>query len=217
MGLSDEKRLQSLYEVTVRNRTDILVNENISVENDWDFVWNRFTLCNNACFELYEKLEIISSSDTQDSYELTTTNNLKFKIFINFINKSLLDNRLLNAAMFNKDKKLYTQLINAVKKTSNPIMNVFFADEADETKLTNLVKNFTFAVFGGVKDAIENSLSSKYDNPPDVVFVDLDKQEPRRLRIYKKFFGPAFGWFPNELVIDIPNERHQTVWFWRNS
>ena len=216
MALSDEKRLQSLYEVTVRNRTDILVNENISVENDWDFVWSRFALCNNACFELYEKLEIISSSDNQDSYELTTTNNLKFKIFVNFLSKSLLDNRLLTAAMFNKDRELYKQLADTVKKTPNPIMNVFFADESDNIKLTGLVKNYTFAVFGGVKDAIENSLASKFDTPPHVVFVDLDKREPRRLQIYKKFFSPALGWFPNELSIDIPNERHQTVWFWRN-
>lgn len=214
---ADTRQLQMLYEATVKERTDIFVNEKIDIEKDWEFLWGKFSICYNACYELYEKLDLINSSSEQDLYELTTTNNLKFKIVINFLDKSKVDNRLLLAAMYNKDKHLYNSLVQAVKKTQNPIMNVYFADEINNTKLTGLVGNFTFAVFSGVKDALTNSLVKKYGTPPDIVVIDLDKQEPRRLGIYKKFFGPALGWFQNELVIDMPREQHQTAWFWRNS
>jgi hypothetical protein len=94
-------------------------------------------------------------------------------------------------------------------------MHIYFEDQTGSKNLTGLVKNFTFAVFGGIKDAILKSIADRAKTRPDVVFVDINKNEPKRLRVYKKFFGPALGWFEKELHVNSIHENYETVWFWR--
>lgn len=213
---SDFKKLEMLYEATIKNRTDALVLENFDTEKDWDFLWSRFTVCFSACYELYESLELASSNSKQDKYHLTIADDLFFTIAINFIDKQEIDNRLLMAAAYATPKDKFDGLKNAIKQTPFPVMHICFEDKTGNKDLTGLAKNFTFAVFGGVKDAIQKSIANRIETRPDIVFVDIDKREPKRLRVYKKFFGPALGWFDNELHTAPPYENFETVWFWRS-
>lgn len=212
---NDFEKLEMLYEATIKSRTDALLLENFDVDKDWDFLWSRFTVCFNSCYELYEALEISSTTKQQDIYNLAIAENLKFKIAINFIDKQKLDNRLMTAAAYADSKENFKKLEHAITNTPYPIMHIYFEDQTGNTNLTNLVRNYTFAVFGGVKDAILNSIAKRAETRPDIVFVDINKKEPKRLRIYKKFFGPALGWFEKELHVNSPHEQYETVWFWR--
>ena len=212
---NDFEKLEMLYEATIKNRTDALLLENFDVDKDWDFLWSRFTVCFNACYELYEALEISSTTKQQDIYNLAIAENLKFKIAINFVDRQKLDNRLMTAAAYADSKENFKKLEQAISNTPYPIMHIYFEDQTGNINLTNLVKNYTFAVFGGVKDAILNSVAKRAETRPDIVFVDINKKEPKRLRIYKKFFGPALGWFEKELHVNSSHDQYETVWFWR--
>lgn len=215
MRSEDNHKLEMLYEATIKNRTDALLLESFDVEKDWDFLWSRFTVCFNACYQLYESLEVESSKQEQDIYNLIISDELQFKIAINFIDKQKLDNRIMYGAAYVDSKEQFEKLKQAIANTPYPIMHIYFEDKTGNKDLTNLVKNFTFAVFGGVKDAILKSIAKRADTRPDIVFVDINKKEPKRLRIYKKFFGPALGWFEKELHVNSPHEQYETVWFWR--
>ena len=212
---NDFEKLEMLYEATIKNQTDALLLENFDVEKDWDFLWSRFTVCFNSCYQLYEALEISSSTKQQDIYDLTISEDLKFKIAINFIDKQKLDNRLMTTAAYASSNEDFKNLKQAITNTPHPIMHIYFEDKTGNKNLTGLARNFTFAVFGGVKDAILKSIATRAETRPDIVFVDIDNREPKRLRVYKKFFGPALGWFEKELHINSPHERYETVWFWR--
>lgn len=212
---NDFDKLEMLYEATLRTRTDALLLENFDTEKNWDFLWSSFTVCYNACYQLYESLEVVHANTQQDVYTLTISDNLKFKIAINFIDKQKLDNRVMYAAAYTDNKQKFKELQRAIGNTSNPIMHIYFEDQTGNKNLTGLVKNFTFAVFGGVKDAILKSIANRTETRPDIVFVDISKNEPKRLRIYKKFFGPALGWFDKELHVNSPSDVYETVWFWR--
>lgn len=205
------------YEATIKHRTDALLLENFNAEKDWQFLWDRFTVCFSACYQLYESLELTTSNQQQDVYTLTISDDLVFKIAINFIDKQKLDNRLMVAAAYADSKEHFKKLKDAISNTPFPIMHVYFEDQTGNKNLIGLVKNFTFAVFGGIKDALLKSIASRADTRPDVVFVDINKSEPKRLRIYKKFFGPALGWFDEELRVNSPYEKYETVWFWRKN
>ena len=212
---NDFDKLEMLYEATIKNRTDALLLENFDVDKDWDFLWSRFTVCFNACYQLYESLEKESSKPHQDIYNLVISDDLYFKIAINFIDKQKLDDRIIYGAAYADSKEQFANLKQAIANTPHPIMHVYFEDKTGNKNLTNIVKNFTFAVFGGVKDAILKSIAKRAETRPDIVFVDINKKEPKRLRIYKKFFGPALGWFEKELHVNSPHEQYETVWFWR--
>lgn len=212
---NDFEKLEMLYEATIKNRTDALLLENFDVDKDWDFLWSRFTTCFNACYNLYEALEISSTTEQQDIYNLAIAENLKFKIAINFVDRQKLDNRLMTAAAYADSKENFKKLEQVISNTPYPIMHIYFEDQTGNINLTNLVKNYTFAVFGGVKDAILNSVAKRAETRPDIVFVDINKKEPKRLRIYKKFFGPALGWFEKELHVNSSHDQYETVWFWR--
>jgi hypothetical protein len=212
---NDFHKLEMLYEATIKNRTDALLLENFDTEKDWDFLWSRFTVCFNACYQLYESLQVTSSKQEQDVYDLTISDDLQFKIAINFIDKQKLDDRIISGAAYADSEEQFQKLKQAIANTPHPVMHIYFEDKTGNVNLTTLVKNFTFAVFGGVKDAILKSIATRAETRPDIVFVDISKNEPKRLRIYKKFFGPALGWFEKELHINSPYERYETVWFWR--
>lgn len=211
----DSKKLEMLYEATIKNRTDALLLESFDAEKDWDFLWDRFTVCFSSCYQLYESLDLTTSNQQQDVYTLTISDDLVFKIAINFIDKQKIDNRLMVAAAYSDSKEQFKKLKEAVSNTSFPIMHIYFEDQTGNKNLTGLVKNFTFAVFGGIKDAILKSIAKRAETRPDVVFVDINKKEPKRLRVYKKFFGPALGWFDQELHVNSPSDVYETVWFWR--
>ena len=213
----DVQGLEMLYEATIKERTDALFLETFNVEKDWDFLWSRFTVCFSACYQLYESLDLTTSNQQQDVYTLTISDDFVFKIAINFINKQKLDNRLMVAGAYSDSKEQYKKLKEAVSNTPFPIMHIYFEDQTGNKNLTGLVKNFTFAVFGGIKDAVLKSIANRVETRPDVVFVDINKKEPKRLRVYKKFFGPALGWFEEELHVNSSTENYETVWFWRKN
>jgi hypothetical protein len=211
----DIQKLEMLYEATIKERTDALLLETFNTERDWDFLWSRVYVFFCCWYQLYESLDLTASNQQQDVYALTISDELVFKIAINFIDKHKLDNRLMVAAAYSDSKNQYKKLKEAVSITPFPIMHIYFEDQTGNKNLTGLVKNFTFAVFGGIKDAILKSIANRVEKRPDVVFVDINKKEPKRLRVYKKFFGPALGWFEEELHVNSTQENYETVWFWR--
>jgi len=212
----DLKKLEMLYDATCKERTDILVTESLTVENNWDFIWDRYMLCKIGCYQLYESLELTSHKQEQDIYELIIADELKFKVVVNFIPKQKIASDIMMLSYQfgnNEDIKSLTSTFN---KTKNSIMHVYFEDEDQQTKLTGLVRNYSFAVFGGVSDAIQTSKLKRFDDRPDIMFVHLNKMEPKRLNVYKKFFKDSFVNFDKMFVNEHEGERYSSVWFWKS-
>ncbi len=205
-----------LYDATCRERTDILLYEHLDVEKDWDFVWSRFILCQVACYQLYEELNLIKDTFEQDVYELIITNGMKFKIAVNFIPKQKLANNIMMLIFDNRANNEVFQLKKAFTNTKQPIMHIYFEDEYKNTNQTNLVRNYSTGVFSGVLDAINQSKLKRFEQPADIMFVHLDKREPRRLKIYKKFFHDAFPKF-DKMFIDQKATNYDVIWFWKST
>ncbi len=213
----DYKKLEMLYDATCRERTDILVAEGLTIEKSWDFIWDRYMLCKIACYQLYESLELTDHKQEQDIYELTISNNLKFKIVINFIPKQKIASDIMMLSYKYRDNNDAMSLVNTFNKTTNSIMHVYFEDENQQINLTGLVRNYSFAVFGGVSDAIQTSKLKRFDDRPDIMFVHLNKTEPKRLNVYKKFFKDSFTTFDRMFVDELESEKYNSVWFWKSN
>jgi hypothetical protein len=212
----DIQKLEMLYDATCRERTDILLFEHLTIEKDWDFIWSRFVLCQTAIFQLYESLTLLKDTPEQDVYELVITNGLKFKVAVNFIQKQKLSNNIMMLAFDNRTNEDVVSLSNAFSNTQQPIMHVYFEDEHKNTNQTNLVRNYSTGVFGGVLDAINQSKLKRFDHPSDIMFVHLDKREPRRLKIYQRFFKDAFPKF-DKMFVDQTAADYDVAWFWKSS
>ena len=212
----DIQKLEMLYDATCRERTDILLFEHLTIEKDWDFIWSRFILCQTAIFRLYETLTLLTDTPEQDVYEIIITNGLKFKVAVNFIQKQKLANNIMMLAFNNRMNDVMTSLSKAFSNTQQPIMHVYFEDEHKNTNQTNLVRNYSTGVFGGVLDAINQSKLKRFDQPSDIMFVQLDKREPRRLKIYQRFFKDAFPKF-DKMFVDQTATNYVVAWFWKSS
>jgi hypothetical protein len=192
----DDKTLEFLYEESVSKKTDYLVMENIE-DFDWDYFWNRYIFCEQVFYTLFESFEKVKSSEKSDVYEIVTTNGLKFLGYINYLTISDIDNRFINTIVGNmSDREVLNALQEKIKETTQPILNVNFEDEENQTKITGKVGNYTFSVLSGIRQSIIDSLYNR-KAAPDIMIVNINKNEPKRLEIYQKFFKRCFPKFKN--------------------
>ena len=195
----DDKTLEFLYEESVSKKTDYLVMENVE-DFDWDYFWNRYIFCEQVFYTLFESFEKVKSSEKSDVYEIVTTNGLKFLGYINYLTVSDIDNRFINTIVGNMgDREILKALQDKIKETTQPILNVNFEDGNQETKLTGKVGNYTFSVLSGIRQSVIDSLYNRSASP-DIMIVNINKNEPKRLEIYQKFFKRCFPKFKNYYI-----------------
>jgi len=211
--MKDIKKLELLYEETCSKNTDFLLLENID-NFDYNYFWKLFIINDQNYYPLYEKFELIKTEGNSDIYEIETTNALKFSLYVNYLNKSDLDNKLISMYASNiNDKKIIKEIMDIVKNTKLPILNVNFKDEHNNIKLTGNVGNYTFSVINGIKNAISQSLYNRGDFLPDVLMFYILKSETRKLQFLEMFFGKMFNKFKNKYV-DASNNEYNIIYFY---
>jgi len=211
--MKDIKKLELLYEETCSKNTDFLLLENID-NFDYNYFWKLFIINDQNYYPLYEKFELIKTEGNSDIYEIETTNALKFSLYVNYLNKSDLDNKLISMYASNiNDKKIIKEIMDIVKNTKLPILNVNFKDEPNNIKLTGNVGNYTFSVINGIKNAISQSLYNRGDFLPDVLMFYILKSETRKLQFLEMFFGKMFNKFKNKYV-DASNNEYNIIYFY---
>jgi hypothetical protein len=211
----DTKKIQLLYEETLAKQTDYFLLENVENFN-WDGFWNRYYFCESMycyLFEEYKKLEE-ESDQNKDVYEITLSNNLKFKVFLNFLDKNKLQNQLMFTMMNYKNEQT-SNLYNTFKNTNKDILNISFEDGNREVTLTGNVGNYTYSVLSGIKQSILNSLTTR-NIKPDILVLYVKKNESKRLKVYQKFFKNIFTFLDSKLIDEKYDNEHYLTYFWRN-
>ena len=185
MANKDLRILQSLYESTKARELDFFFIESVD-SFDWEKFWNSYFLHEQNYYPLYEEFELIGSSTESDEYKIVSTNGRQFKLFVNFLDKKEIQNRLLMTITLNlQDREKLLKIQRTIQKTDSPILNINFVDEESNFRTTNKLGVFAFSVINGIKDAILASISKRSVPYADLVFFYILKTEQRKLEFFK--------------------------------
>ena len=125
---------------------------------------------------LLEKFELIESTPRNDKYLITATNGMEFELYVNFLKPSDVDERILNALVFDKHHKKELEKIQEILLlTQNPIVNINFRDSEKNVSITGKVGNYSHSVIGGIKKGVLHSISNRGGTLPDIVFFFIKK------------------------------------------
>lgn len=196
-------------------QNDFLLLENAENFN-WNDFWDSYFFFEQNFHPLFEKFELIQSTQKNDKYLITATNGMEFELYVNFLNPSDMDDRILNALVFDKQNKKELEKIQEILlKTENPILNINFRDSEKNTNITNKVGNYSHSVIGGIKKAVLHSLSNRGGNLPDIVFFYIKKEEDRKLEFFKNVFSSIF---PNlhKIYVDIFHQNYNLIYAYNN-
>jgi len=195
-------------------QNDFLLLE--STENfNWKSFWDSYFFFEQNFSPLFEKFELVQTSQKSDRYLITATNGMEFELYINFLKPSDMDDRLLNALVFDKEnKKELEKIQEIILKTENPVLNINFRDWENNTTLTGKVGNYSHSVIGGIKKAVLESLSYRGGNLPDIVFFYIKKEEDKKLEFFKNVFSAIFPNLHN-IYVDIFHKEYNLVYGFR--
>jgi hypothetical protein len=209
---NDKKQLEILYEETTANKTDYLLLE--SVENfDWDYFWSVYTYSKQNVFTIYEKFELVESSEKSDIYKIETSNGMVFDLSVNLLNNSEISDIFMKTLVGNlADRTVLNSLGDSIKNTRLPILNINFKDSDGGFQLTGKVGNYSFSVINGIKKSIIQTVHNRFGKYPDILFFYIDKKEDRKLEFFKNVFKNIFPNFKNQ-YIDTTNPKYNLVWF----
>lgn len=192
-------------------QTDFLILEN-SKDFDWNAFWDSYYFFEQNFSPLFEKFEIVESNDRTDKYKITATNGMEFELYINFLKPSDVDDRIMNALVFDRENKKELEKIQEILlKTQKPIMNINFRDSEHNVFLTGKVGNYTHSVIGGIKKAVLSSILNRGNNLPELVFFFMKKDEPKKLEFFKNTFGVIFPNLRN-IYIDIFHKEYNLIY-----
>jgi hypothetical protein len=179
---------------------------------DWNSFWDSYFFFEQNFSPLFEKFELIDTNPRNDKYLITSTNQMEFELYVNFLKPSDVDDRVLNALMFDKDHKKELENIQEILlKTKNPIMNINFRDSDKRVSITGKAGNYSHSVISGIKKGVLNSLSNRGGNLPDIVFFFMKKDEPKKLEFFKNVFGAIFPNLRN-IYIDIFHKNYNLIY-----
>ncbi|NBP16933.1 hypothetical protein EBU95_21555 [bacterium] len=196
----DTKQLELLYEQTKSSITDFLLIENVDNFN-WDKFWNYYIFCEQNFYPLYESCDLVSSTTAGDQFKVVATTGAEFEVYINYLNKSQVDNKLINAYVSDlANAKEIKRLQNTVSKTTGPILNINFRDLEHNVHITNKLGHYSFSVMSGIKDAIAKSLHSRSITAPDVIFFLVKEQ--RKIEFFKRVFKNLFTKLDAQYTLD---------------
>jgi hypothetical protein len=192
-------------------QNDYLLLESVEDFN-WENFWDSYYFFEQNFSPLFEKFELSESSERSDIYKITANNGMEFELYINFLKPSDMDDRILNALVFDKENKKQLEKIQSIlSQTENPIMNINFRDSEQSVSLTAKVGNYSHSVISGIKKAVLQSIQNRGNNLPDIVFFFIKKDEPKKLEFFKNVFSVIF---PNlrETYIDIFHKDYNLVY-----
>lgn len=209
----DLKKLEILYEQTLACKTDYLLLESVK-DFDWDYFWDVYIYSQQNLFTIYEKFELVDSSEKSDTYKIETSNGLIFDLSINLLNNSDISDIFMKTLVSNlKDRQILAGLGNAIKQTKFPILNINFKDSSGSFEITKKVGNYSFSVINGIKKSIIQTVHKRIGQYPDVLFFYIYKSEPRKLEFFKNVFGHIFTNFKNQ-YIDETDQKYNLVFFY---
>lgn len=209
---NDKKKLELLYEETTANKTDYLLLENVE-GFDWDYFWSVYTYSQQNVFTIYEKFELVNSSEKCDIYKIETSNGLVFDLSVNLLNNSDTSDIFMKTLIGNlSDRTILNSLGEIIKNTKLPILNINFKDSEGSFQITGKVGNYSFSVINGIKKSVVQTVHSRIGQYPDVLFFYIDKNESRKLEFFKNVFGHIFPNFKNQYT-DSTNPKYNLVYF----
>ena len=212
--MKDIKKLELLYAECQSNITDFLLLDNVDNFNI-DYFWDIYILNEQNNYPLYESFELIRSNKTEDIYQIETTNKLIFTLNINYLEKTVLDNKLIGLFFIRpKDKIIIQKIQNIAKNTKHPILNINFKDDNNNFNLTGNVGNYTYSVINGIKHAIIQSLNKRsLTNFPEILYFYILKNEDRKLDFFKTVFRKVFPNYKNQ-YIDDSDSKYNLIYFY---
>jgi len=212
--MKDIKKLGLLYEECQSNITDFLLLDNVDNFN-FNYFWDIYILNDQNNYPLYESFELIRSNETEDIYQIETTNKKIFTLNINYLNKTTLDNKLMGLYFIRpKDKIIINTIQTIVKNTKYPILNINFKDDNNNFNLTGNVGNYTFSVINGIRHAIIQSLNNRLlTNLPEVLYFYILKNEDRKLEFFKTVFRKIFTNYKYQ-YIDDSDSKYNLIYFY---
>jgi hypothetical protein len=187
----DKKHLQIIYESAVVSKTDYFLLEDVS-NFDWSIFFERYAFYQQTFHYLLEDFKKVLSNSEQDVYEIQTKKDLKFNLYINFLSKDNVSDKILSSIVSNLQDESIRDVQKVAKLTKHPIVHVAFEDENKNTHLTNKVGLQTFSVLGDVEKSLKRSFNDRLFRP-DLIIIYIKKEEPRRLEVYKRFFKQTFA------------------------
>jgi hypothetical protein len=210
----DFKILQLLYESTKAQECDFLLLEDVANFN-WQKFWDTYYICLQNHFPLYESFEKIESSDTTDLYEIVARNGRKFQLFVNLLNKDKAKTFLLKTVVANlNNKEKIKSLQNVFNDTDKPILNINFRDEEGNITTTQKVGVYAFSAISSINDAIIQTLSTKTQTYPDILFFYILKSEQRKLEFFQKTIPTIFPKLKNVFVDENSDTNYNLIYFY---
>lgn len=192
-------------------QTDFLILED-SKDFNWNIFWDSYYFFEQNFSPLFEKFELTETQDRSDKYKITATNGKEFELYINFLKPSDVDDRIMNALIFDRENKKELEKIQEILlKTQKPIMNINFRDSEHNVSLTGKVGNYTHSVIGGIKKAVLSSIVNRGNNLPELVFFFIKKDEPKKLEFFKNVFSVIFPNLHN-IYIDIFHKEYNLIY-----
>jgi hypothetical protein len=202
----DEKHISKLYESI--STLDFL-NSTISEDS---FNWNSFfkeAHYHNTFSTFLESFELVDSIENKnekiEKYEIITSRNRKFNLFITYQGKDksdlfLMANIRRHEAKNNPELLEYFQNLKNNLKEDGILCFVRFEDEEKRTNLTGEVGITSFEVFSALRNAVLSSMSKKMDliRKTEAIIVLVHKsEEDRRISLYTRMLKRETGFFPN--------------------
>ena len=209
----DQKHLHLIYDSAVVSKTDYFLLEDVS-NFDWLIFFERYAFYQQTFHYLLEDFQKVLSSNEQDVYEIQTKKDLKFNLYVNFLSKNNISNRILSSIVSNLQDESLKDVQKVAKLTKHPIVHVAFEDENKNTHLTNKVGLQTFSVLGDVERALKASFDERTFRP-DLMIIYIKKNEERRLEVYKRFFKQIFANLSRVYVDETASKDYNLVYCFR--
>lgn len=214
--VSDQKKLQLIYENLQLQHLDYLTLENVENFN-WKEFFMRFYLLENDYGGgiLCESVELIKSDESGDEYEITVGNGSIFRFRINFISKQDFSDKILGLLTTNLSKRnQINNLINTLKETVKPVIHLIFEDELHNKVTTNRQSNYAYSVISGISKALQMHITSRMYFP-DIAFFEIIKGDERKIELYQHFFEDYINpHLPNRLI-DNKHSGKSDIYYWR--
>lgn len=202
----DEKHISKLYESI--STLDFL-NSTLSEDSfNWDSFFKEASYHNTfstflESFQLVDSIE--NKNEKIEKYEIITSRNKKFNLFINYQGKNksdlfLMANIRRHEVKNNPELLEYFQNLKNNLKEDGILCFVRFEDEEKRTNLTGEVGATAFEVFSSLKNAVLSSMSENMDliRKTEAIIMLVDKkEEDRRISLYSRMLNRETHFFPN--------------------
>jgi len=203
----------------MKNETNLnLITENlldpynIFLKDTYDYsdyfyerFFEKYFFFSKLIVESFRKLQsnIPVKGGALDEYEITY-NEFKFLSKISYFQNSVYS-RVLNAQIYkNEVNKLPFIELTQIEKIllNNPekyTVTFYFSDSSENTKITGLVKQYTFGALKAIEQSFTDSIAT-HKKDIAVIIAYIDKTEQKRIKLYSKLTDRYLPQYKNEYV-----------------